>query len=118
MNKRETGGRYEQAAAEFLQRAGMRILHRNYRTRAGEIDLIAQDGEYLVFVEVKYRSGDGMGTAQEAVDIRKQKKVAAAARHYLMRYGYGADTPCRFDVIGINGTKITHIQNAFWAEGR
>ena len=117
MNKRAVGSGYEQRAADFLQAKGMRILGRNFRTRYGEIDLIARDGACLVFVEVKYRGDSRRGTALEAVDIRKQRKITQMARYYLLRYGYAADTPCRFDVVGITGERIEHVENAFWAQG-
>lgn len=115
MNKRQIGSGYEEQAAEFLQRAGMQILHRNFRTRAGEIDLVARDGDCLVFVEVKYRRDSRMGTALEAVDLRKQGMIIKTARYYLLRFGYSADTPCRFDVVGITGDEITYVKDAFWA---
>lgn len=115
MNKRQIGSGYEEQAAEFLQRAGMQILHRNFRTRAGEIDLVARDGSCLVFVEVKYRRDSRMGTALEAVDLRKQGMIIKTARYYLLRFGYSADTPCRFDVVGITGNEITYVKDAFWA---
>lgn len=115
MNKRQIGSGYEEQAAEFLQRAGMQILHRNFRTRAGEIDLVARDGSCLVFVEVKYRRDSRMGTALEAVDLRKQGMIIKTARYYLLRFGYSADMPCRFDVVGITGNEITYVKDAFWA---
>lgn len=73
MNKRETGSRYEDAAAAFLQSKGLRLLEKNFRCRKGEIDLILMDGACLVFTEVKYRSGPGCGSPLEAIDGRKQK---------------------------------------------
>lgn len=94
----------------------MQVIQRNYRTRTGEIDLIARDGRYLVFVEVKYRADDRKGTPLEAVDLRKQRMIIRTARHFLMRYRYDAQTPCRFDVVGITGGQITHVKNAFWTE--
>ena len=68
MNTRQTGNRYEQMAADYLEKQGMQILERNFRRgRNGEIDIIGREGKYLVFVEVKYRSGDEKGNAAEAV---------------------------------------------------
>lgn len=116
MNKRKTGSEYEQKAAEYLEAKGMRIIARNFRIRSGEIDLIARDGRYLVFTEVKYRRDSSKGDALEAVDIRKQRAVIATARYFLHRYRFAEDTPCRFDVIGITDDEITHVQNAFWME--
>ena len=114
MNRRETGTQYEERAAEYLIAQNYQILERNYRIRSGEIDLIARDGADLVFVEVKYRKNDESGNPLEAVDIRKQKKIIKVARYYLYQKKYG-DVPCRFDVIGICGSHIEHIKDAFWA---
>ncbi|MDO5540020.1 MAG: YraN family protein [Eubacteriales bacterium] len=114
MNRRTIGSTNEQKAAEFLEKQGMQIIARNYRIRSGEIDLIAKDGAYLVFIEVKYRASERRGTPLEAVNVSKQKVIVRTARHFMMKYGYHTDTPCRFDVIGILGDQIQYIKNAFW----
>ena len=114
MNRRETGTQYEERAAEYLIAQNYQILERNYRIRSGEIDIIARDGTVLVFIEVKYRKNDESGNPLEAVDIRKQKKIINVARYYLYQKKYG-DVPCRFDVIGICGSHIELIKDAFWA---
>ena len=114
MNRRETGTQYEERAAEYLIAQNYQILERNYRIRSGEIDIIARDGTILVFIEVKYRKNDESGNPLEAVDIRKQRKIIKVARYYLYQKKYG-DVPCRFDVIGICGSHIEHIKDAFWA---
>ena len=114
MNKRAIGTAYEKLAAAYLEQHGMKILEYNYRRRSGEIDLIARDGRYLVFVEVKFRADDRQGTPLEAVDARKQRTIIRTAQHYLLHHGYGMETPCRFDVVGICKDVITHIENAFW----
>lgn len=113
INKRQLGCRCEQAAADYLSRQGMQILERNYRCRSGEIDLIAHDGHYLVFVEVKYRSSSAKGFPAEAVNARKQQRIRQTARHYLYCRHYGADTPCRFDVVCMLAQEIQWIKNAF-----
>ena len=79
---------------------------------AGEIDLIAKDGAYYVFCEVKYRADERKGSPLEAVDARKQQKIFRTAMYYLTEQQL-EDVPCRFDVVGIEGTKITLIKNAF-----
>lgn len=112
-NKRSIGTKYEDLAEAFLKEKGYTILERNYRTRSGEIDIIARDGRYLVFLEVKYRSGKRNGTALEAVDYRKQQIIYRTARVYLYQHRYLADQPCRFDVLGITGEQIEHVKNAF-----
>ena len=73
------GGEAESQAARFLERQGLRIVTRNYRTRQGEIDLVAQDGDVLVFVEVRLRSGGYFGGAAASVTPRKQSRIIAAA---------------------------------------
>ena len=113
MNKREIGSRYEEAAAAFLQKQGFRILGKNFRCRQGEIDLVCREGKELVFTEVKYRSDASCGSPFEAVDHRKQEKIRRTALFYLCRYGYPENTPCRFDVVGITGSNIQLIRNAF-----
>ena len=80
MNTRQTGNVYEQIAADYLEKHGMRILERNFRRgRNGEIDIIGRDGKYLVFVEVKYRAGTEKGSALEAVTPTKQKMICEVA---------------------------------------
>ena len=111
-NRRKTGADYELAAGFYLEQEGWKILEYNYRTRNGEIDIVARDGEYLVFCEVKYRSDRRKGGALAAVDARKQQIIFRCAMFYLTERHLG-DVPCRFDVIGIENSKITHITNAF-----
>lgn len=113
MNKRRVGGQYEKQAAEFLAGQGYRILEKNYRSPGGEIDLIGREGKYLVFVEVKYRSSRRTGDALEAVDTRKKRRISRAALYYRMQKKIPEDAPCRFDVVGIDGEKITLVRNAF-----
>lgn len=100
-------------AAEFLKREGYEILETNYRCRQGEVDLIARDGDYLVFIEVKYRSGTGSGLPEEAVDIRKQRQICRTAAAYLVKKRIYDVCPCRFDVVAIQGESIRLYRNAF-----
>lgn len=107
----------EDTAEQFLKGKGYRILERNFSLKIGEIDLIALDGDTVVFVEVKTRRTDGFGTPAEAVTRRKQDQIVKAALVYLSMKKL-RDVSCRFDVIGISlnsGTspKIEHIQSAF-----
>ena len=113
MNKRKTGTEYEELAAQWLTGKGFEILEKNYRCRIGEIDLIARDGRYLVFVEVKYRSYEKAGNPSEAVNWYKQKKICQTASWYLRQKRIPEDMPCRFDVVSILGSEIYHIKNAF-----
>lgn len=110
-NRRKVGAAYERAAGDYLASHGYEILEYNYRCRQGEIDLVAKDGNYLVFCEVKYRR-KGAGDPLEAVDMRKRQRLCMSARHYLLTH-HIEGTPCRFDVIGIQEEKITLIRNAF-----
>lgn len=113
MNKRKVGTTYEQIAAEYLKEQGYEILECNYRNRIGEIDIIGRDGEYLCFVEVKYRSDSVYGFGAEAVNLRKQKNIIRVAQFYMMKHELSEWTPCRFDVVAIDGAEISLIQNAF-----
>ena len=113
-NKRMEGSRYEQLAARYLEQKGMDVLELNYRCRTGEIDIIARDGGYLVFVEVKYRRSSEAGDPAEAVDARKQARILRTARYYMTRYHISEDTPCRFDVVAVLGSNVRLIRDAFW----
>jgi putative endonuclease len=115
--------RGEEAAATMLRGAGFRILQSRYRRRLGEIDLVAEDGEVLVFVEVKTRSGRGFGMPAESVNAVKRRRIARAALKYLQESGEH-DRRCRFDVVevvtGATGAlECRHIPDAFrlWPTG-
>lgn len=111
-NKRETGSEYEKIAGEYLEKSGYQILEYNFRCRTGEIDIIARDGIYLVFCEVKYRSTEEKGHPFEAVSYMKQKKISKCAMYYLKKKGL-YEVPCRFDVIGILDGNIQLLKHAF-----
>lgn len=115
MNKRSLGAKYEALAADYLIGQGYRIIEKNYRCRSGEIDLVARDKDYLVFVEVKYRADAACGSPLEAVDYRKQQKILRVAKFYLIAHGCGTEVNCRFDVVAIQGDEVTLVQNAFGA---
>ncbi len=112
-NKRAVGSHYEDLAAAFLTQEGMQIQDRNFRCGPGEIDIVARDGKYLVFVEVKYRGSPARGYPEEAVRPEKQRRIRKAATVYLYRKGYSDDTLCRFDVVSILGDRIRLIRDAF-----
>ena len=113
-NKRMIGTCAEERAAVFLQARGMQILARNYRCRQGEIDLIARDGRYLVFVEVKSRSNINYGYPSEAVNYKKKQKITNVAKYYILNNCLD-NMSIRFDVIEVylKSKKINHIVNAF-----
>lgn len=91
------GAAAEALAAEFLEVRGLTIVARNYRCRGGEIDVIASDGETLIFVEVRLRSDAAFGGAAESITAAKRKRLRFAAAHYLSRLN--REPPCRFDAI-------------------
>jgi len=118
---RMLGDRGERTAARFLKKTQrMRVLRRGYRTARGEIDLIARDGDALVFVEVKTRR---RGEPAEAVTVEKQRRITLAALHFLKRHNL-LEQRCRFDVVAIVWPDddieptIEHYRNAFEAQGR
>lgn len=120
-NAKEVGRRGEATAEAHLLSLGYHFLARNYRCRAGEIDLIFLDGETVVFVEVKARSGYGFGMPQEAVDRRKRRKIILSAGWFLAERGWD-DRLVRFDVVAVTpdpldrtrpGGRVEHIADAF-----
>ncbi|RGT53905.1 YraN family protein [Lachnospira eligens] len=113
VNKRAAGADKEQLAARYLVDNGYAVLERNFRNKTGEIDIIAKKDNYIVFVEVKYRSNNKYGYAVEAVNYRKQQIIRRVAQFYMTTRYKSCDIPCRFDVIGIDGETVTHIKNAF-----
>jgi putative endonuclease len=120
MQRQRLGKSGEDLAADELERRGYAILARRYRTRYGEIDIVAQEGETFVFVEVKARSNDEFGTAAEALTPWKQRRLTVMATDYIVRHEL-ADRPCRFDVVAIDdldsSPRITVYPNAFDAVG-
>ena len=110
------GKQGEDFAERHLIEKGYKLVERNYRCAAGEVDLIVLDGRVIVFVEVKTRSGDRFGSPLEAVELRKQRKMVRAAQFFLSQKGLH-QRDARFDVVGISwpGGKpiVEHIKNAF-----
>ena len=116
INKRQIGAEKEAFVCEWLERNGYKIVERNFRCRSGEIDIVAREGGYLVFLEVKYRSSQAQGLPEESVNLRKQRIMSRVALYYLRRYGYGEATPVRFDVVAVFGEdtfSVSLYQNAF-----
>lgn len=128
-NLRETGSLFERLAGSFLEKQGLQILEYNYRCPRSEIDIVARDGDTIVFCEVKSRAAQNsvppcsvddlklVNTSEttgalEAVNTKKQLRISHAALVYLTAHGL-LDTPCRFDVIGMVGNSVTWIKNAF-----
>lgn len=115
MDAQRRGKHAEDHAWQLLEAQGMRLLARNFRSRRGEIDLVVQDQDSIVFVEVRYRSQSRYGSATESVDQHKQARLIACAGYYLQLHPRAAQMPCRFDVISVNGADGTTewIKNAF-----
>ena len=110
------GSNAENLAIKFLQQRGLQLAARNFHCRRGEIDLIMRDGNFLVFVEVRYRKNDYFGSAAESVTQQKQRRLLTTAAYYLQQEKRSGDTPCRFDVVTLSGRqnpRIEWIKNAF-----
>jgi putative endonuclease len=116
----ERGRDGEEAACRYLEAQGFRILERNWRCRAGEVDVVARDGPATVFVEVKDRGDASRGEGHEAVTWRKRRRIVSAARLYAASRGL-SETPLRFDVVSIDRSdgapRIRHDRDAFDASG-
>jgi putative endonuclease len=120
MDRSEMARRGEDAAAAFLERVGMRIEARNWRCSSGELDVVARDGDDLVFVEVKTRRSERAGTAEEAVSAAKQRRVVRLARAYLASEDRAYQGSVRFDVVAIrvigdDRALLRHYRAAFEA---
>lgn len=111
-NNRRIGTYYEEIAKTYLEAKDYQILEMNYRTKQGEIDIIARNHEYTVFVEIKYRRHTGCGYPRESVHYRKRQTLLKVATTYLVKHQL-YDTPVRFDVIEILENELTHLENAF-----
>ncbi len=115
MQKDIFGKKGEIIASQYLKNKGYKIIKTNYKNPLGEIDIIAKQGDYIVFVEVKTRTSRAFGDPLEAVNETKQMKIRQVATLYLKQLNR-LDTPCRFDVISVLGQteeEIRHIINAF-----
>lgn len=112
--KRIKGDEKEYLAERYLFTKGFELIERNFHCKGGEIDLIMKDGEYLVFIEVRYRKTKGFGGALASITQSKQRKLNRAAEYYLLQHYKNTPPPCRIDAIGIEGDDhIEWIKNAF-----
>lgn len=110
--QRLIGKKAEDIACSYLQQNGLTLIQRNYQCRFGEIDLVMQDDDILVFVEVRYRSSNNFGGGIESVDANKRRKLVFAANHYLQNTD--GDQPTRFDVVALGPDQPPQwICNAF-----
>jgi putative endonuclease len=108
--RRATGQAGEAAAVQHLQRRGYVIVTTNWRTRYGEIDIVARDGDTVVFVEVRTRSSAGFGTAGESVGARKRQRLVRMAEAYLQQHA--PRSPARIDVVTVDGGSVEHLVGA------
>jgi putative endonuclease len=115
--KKRDGAAAERRAAMFLEQAGLALVARNYHSPFGEIDLIMQQDQTLVFVEVRFRGRSDYGTPAETVDSHKQSRLRATAEHYLQRDRRASKRPCRFDIVAVTasaeGDRLEWLRNAF-----
>ncbi len=115
-NRKLAGREGEDRAAAVLKKEGYKILLRNFKSRFGEIDIIAEESGFLVFVEVKRRTGRNFGTSFEAIDSRKKLHIIRSAQMYL-KINHCLDRRIRFDVVGIDGDNVKVIKHAFGDDG-
>lgn len=113
MNTKILGTSGEGKAAKYLMLKGYEILETNFSNKVGEIDIIAKDKNYIVFVEVKTRTSKLFGLPCEAVNFRKQQKIRQVSLSYMKAHGILNRVQSRFDVIEVIGEDIRHIENAF-----
>ena len=113
MDRQQIGHAAEDAAVVFLESQGLEILYRNFRRRAGELDIVARHGDELIIVEVRKRSSEKFGGAAASVDFRKQAKLRRAAALLLQQRKDLAALRVRFDVVAIGPTGIEWIKHAF-----
>tara|TARA_R110001599_G_scaffold65838_2_gene185916 strand:+ start:170828 stop:171187 length:360 start_codon:yes stop_codon:yes gene_type:complete len=111
------GEDYEDQAHHWLEEQGMQVLTRNFGGKTGEIDIIARDGDYLVFVEVRARSNRAFNTAAGSVDRRKQQRLVRTAQLFLQRHPALAGLPCRFDVIAFEPRQSGSDLDIRWIPG-
>jgi len=118
-DRQQCGRDGEERAAAFLAAGGLTIVARNVRAAGGEIDLVALDGDTLVFCEIRTRRSGGQGGALESVTPAKQRQVVRVAEHFLVRYPRWHARPIRFDVVAIDvrgeTVEIAHVRDAFSA---
>ena len=107
---------YEIKAAKYLEKNGYKIIEKNFYSSHSEIDIVAIDKNYIVFIEVKYRKNNKKGSPLESVNYKKRNRIIKGAKYYLHKYYYNQDVEVRFDVVSIEGEDITIIKDAFWIE--
>ncbi|AFJ02050.1 TIGR00252 family protein [Methylophaga frappieri] len=110
MTQRRKGLQAEQLACAYLEAQGLRLLSKNYYSRRGEIDLIMQEANTIVFIEVKARHESQYGSALETITIQKQSRIIATAQHYIQQHQI--QNPCRFDAVAIRFFRENTVEKA------
>jgi len=113
MNNAVLGRKGEEQAAAALKASGMEIIAKNYRSKHGEVDIVALSGETVVFIEVKAWSSFGIENLQYGLDIRKQRKIIKTAKYFLSENREYSRMAIRFDVVFVQNNSITHLASAF-----
>jgi len=113
MNSVSSGKKGEEQAAAALESAGMKIIAKNIRSKEGEVDIVALDGETVVFVEVKAWSSYGMEDLQYGINLKKQRKIIKTAKYFLSENRKYSNMAIRFDVVFIDKNSVTHLASAF-----
>ena len=117
INKRQKGEFFEKLACDHLSAMGCSILYKNYKNKSGEIDIIAKDGRFTCFIEVKFRKDNSFGGPEAAVNIAKQRQICKVSKFFLYSHKISFDSPIRYDVIAISGGEegysVHWIKNAF-----
>jgi putative endonuclease len=111
------GTDYEDRAAALLEEQGLRLLERNFSGKTGEIDIIAVEGNLLVFVEVRARTNRYFNSAAGSVDARKRQRIVRTAQLFLQRRPQWANMPCRFDVIAFEPPQSGASPQPHWIRG-
>jgi len=113
INKQSLGKKGEEQAAAALEAAGLEIITKNYRSKTGEIDIIAMEGETIIFAEVKTWSSFGIEDLRYSIDIKKQEKIIKTAKFFLLENRKYSNMTIRFDVIFVKNNSINHLASAF-----
>lgn len=114
MNKRAVGKQKEEIAVEYIKKIGYKVIAQNYRNRYGEIDIIAEDNEYVFFIEVKYRKNRKYGSGEESVNAAKCRKIYMLSQQYIIENNIKKGI--RYDVVAIENDELRYIKNYFWGD--
>lgn len=107
---KQIGDTTENLAEQYLIKQGLRKISKNFRYKTGEIDLIMEDDQHLIFIEVRYRKNKLFGSGSETISVKKQQRLIQTARYYLQKYNLTESRACRFDVVSISGELDTALK--------